>query len=114
MASLRKGCGSVEEFEAVKVSLSPTDKFGEYLASRGKKFTEERRIIVGEVFASHEHFEAASLVTKLEGRQDGCRVSRSTVQYEVVVVYNDGTPSRTVGPFAIEAASRSTGRRTRR
>lgn len=67
------------ELQSLKVSLSPVEKFGEYLTSRGKKFTEERRIIVRQVFASHEHFDAESLVAKLQSRRDGQRVSRSTV-----------------------------------
>lgn len=67
------------ELQAIQVALSPVEKFGEYLASRGKKFTEERRIIVREVFESHEHFDAESLVAKLHSRGDDRRVSRSTI-----------------------------------
>ncbi|MBI3468589.1 MAG: transcriptional repressor [Planctomycetes bacterium] len=54
------------------------EKFGEFLASRRKKLTGERRTIVAEVFAAHEHFDAEELVAKLQ-RHNGERVSRSTV-----------------------------------
>ncbi|MCA8998538.1 MAG: transcriptional repressor [Planctomycetaceae bacterium] len=41
--------------------------------------TRERAIIVEEVFASHEHFDADTLVQRLAQRRDSKRVSRSTV-----------------------------------
>ena len=55
------------------------EKFGEFLKSKGKKFTGERKILVEQVFSSHEHFDAESLVAKLERRTDGSAVSRSTI-----------------------------------
>ncbi len=61
------------------VSASPLEKFREFLATRGKRMTRERSIIVEEVYTSHEHFDAEQLIEKLTRRHDGRRVSRSTV-----------------------------------
>ena len=55
------------------INLKPLEK------SKGKKFTGERKILVEQVFSSHEHFDAESLVAKLERRTDGSAVSRSTI-----------------------------------
>jgi Fur family ferric uptake transcriptional regulator len=63
----------------VNVSVSPVDKFVEYLATQGMRLTTERRIIVEEVFAHHEHFVADELEKRLSQRNDSRRVSRSTV-----------------------------------
>lgn len=67
------------ELGTVEVAVSPVDKFREYLATRGKRLTKERTTIVEEVFATHEHFDADQLVSRLSQRTDGSRVSRSTV-----------------------------------
>jgi len=69
----------VIELSAVKVAVSPVDKFREFLATKNKRLTPEREIIVKEVFSSHEHFEADQLVARLSSRKDGRRVSRSTI-----------------------------------
>lgn len=64
----------------VQVSISPVDKFREYLATRGKRLTAERAIIVEEVFSDHEHFDSDTLISRLtQKKEDGRRVSRSTV-----------------------------------
>lgn len=64
---------------ALDVSVSPLDKFREYLATRGKRLTRERALIVEEVFSNHEHFDTDQLVARLSSRGTGERVSRSTV-----------------------------------
>jgi Fur family transcriptional regulator, ferric uptake regulator len=69
----------VSDLSAVDVAVSPADKFREYLATRSMRLTRERKIIVDEVFATHEHFDAEQLVLKLSSRTDGRRVSRPTV-----------------------------------
>jgi len=69
----------VNELSAIAVEVSPPDRFREYLATQGMRLTRERSIIVDEVFASHEHFDAEQLVVRLSQRTDGNRVSRSTV-----------------------------------
>src|SRR5690606_15477061 len=69
----------MSELAALSVSATPMEKFQEFLVTRGKRMTRERNIIVEEVFASHEHFDAEQLVDRLSRRRDGRRVSRSTV-----------------------------------
>ncbi|MEM9657327.1 MAG: Fur family transcriptional regulator [Planctomycetota bacterium] len=63
----------------VKVSSSPQERFAEYLQSRGKRITEQRRVLVDHVFQSHDHFDAEELIIDLSKRNEGRRVSRPTV-----------------------------------
>lgn len=67
------------DLEAVDVAISPAEKFREFLATKGQRLTTERRIIVDEIFAEHEHFDVDQIVNRLSQRDDGRRVSRSTV-----------------------------------
>ncbi|MGV2339855.1 MAG UNVERIFIED_CONTAM: hypothetical protein LVR18_39645 [Planctomycetaceae bacterium] len=39
------------------VTVSPLEKFREFLAMRSKRLTQERETIVREIFAEHEHFD---------------------------------------------------------
>lgn len=61
------------------VAVSPAEKFKEYLATRGKRLTHERDIIVREIFSDHEHFEVDEIVARLSQPKDGKRVSRATI-----------------------------------
>lgn len=67
------------ELEAVEVNLSPLERFEEFLQSRGKRVTQQRRIIVEHVFAGHEHFDADALVSQVQQQDPHRRVSRPTV-----------------------------------
>lgn len=67
------------ELSSVDVAISPVDKFREFLATKGKRLTQERSIIVEEVFSQHEHFEAEHLIKRLTSRNDSRRVSRPTI-----------------------------------
>jgi Fur family ferric uptake transcriptional regulator len=69
----------VHDLGVVDVAVSPAEKYREYLATKGLRMTRERAIIVEEVFASHEHFDAEQLIQRLAARSDGRRVSRSTI-----------------------------------
>lgn len=69
----------MSELPTVEVAVSPVDKFREFLSTKGKRLTQERLIIVEEVFSDHEHFDAEQLVERLSQRRDSRRVSRSTV-----------------------------------
>ena len=70
----------MSELSSVDVAISPVEKFREYLATRGKRLTQEQATIVEEVFASHEHFDADQLIERLATRKNGRRVvSRSTI-----------------------------------
>ncbi len=67
------------DLASVEVSVSPAEKFEEYLRSQGMQFTATRRIVLEEVFSDHEHFDADQLVERLSHRKDGRRVGRATV-----------------------------------
>lgn len=69
----------MSDLGTLAVSVSAADKFREYLATRKQRLTPERETVVEEVFASHEHFDAEELITRLSRRTDGRRVGRATV-----------------------------------
>ncbi len=58
-------------------SVSPVEKFREFLEIRGEKLTERRRLLVQHIFNSHKHFDADELVRDLHDA--GQSVSRATV-----------------------------------
>ena len=43
---------------SVETSLSPRERFEEFLQARGKRVTRQRRMIVDYVAGRHEHFDA--------------------------------------------------------
>lgn len=55
----------------------PEAAFAQYLKSKGLKFTPERRVILHEIFASHEHFDVESLFETLKNK--GERISLATI-----------------------------------
>jgi Fur family transcriptional regulator, ferric uptake regulator len=63
----------------VQVSLSPQERFEEYLQSRGKRITHQRRALVDFIFERHDHFDADELVASLSSRQGDDKISRPTV-----------------------------------
>jgi Fur family transcriptional regulator, ferric uptake regulator len=65
--------------ESVEVALPPRERFEEFLQSRGKRITQQRRIIVEEVFKRHDHFDAEDLIVHLSRVAAARRVSRPTV-----------------------------------
>ncbi len=65
--------------EEVKVSSSPQERFSEYLQSRGKRVTEQRKALVEHVFKRHDHFDAEELILTASQELAGIRVSRPTV-----------------------------------
>lgn len=71
--------GTDEVLQKVKVSLSPQERFEEYLQSRGKRNTASRRVLIDHVFAQHDHFDADSLIEKLPSKGEADYVSRATV-----------------------------------
>lgn len=62
---------------SVDVSLSPWERFEEYLQTKGKRITEQRRTLVEHVFSHHEHFDADALTEQLSRLDDS--VSRPTI-----------------------------------
>jgi len=70
----------VSDLVPKSVSASPAEKFREYLETQGMRLTQEREIIVREIFADHEHFDTDKIVARLtRSRTDGRSVSRATV-----------------------------------
>lgn len=65
--------------ESVEVSLSPLERFEEYLQSRGMRMTRPRRILVEQVFSHHEHFDADALIEQLAPKGSPDHVGRATV-----------------------------------
>jgi Fur family transcriptional regulator, ferric uptake regulator len=65
--------------EKVEVSLSPQQRFEEFLQSRGKRITQQRRLIVDQVFSRHDHFDTEDLLEHLITSGVGRKVSRPTV-----------------------------------
>src|ERR1700728_899120 len=63
----------------VEVALSPIERFEEFLQSRGKRITVQRRIIVGQVAQRHEHFDADQLLADLAAAGQNRKGSRPTV-----------------------------------
>ena len=66
--------------ESVEVSLSPTERFTEFLQSRGKRFTQQKQFLLDTIFKRHEHFDADDLMDELRGSAGGEKLaSRPTV-----------------------------------
>ncbi len=63
----------------VQVTLTPQQRFAEYLQSRGMRNTEQRRILIEHVFSHHQHFDADQLIAQLPAKGDPRYVSRPTV-----------------------------------
>jgi Fur family ferric uptake transcriptional regulator len=67
------------ELGTVQVSSSPQERFSEFLQSKGKRITQQRRILVDHVFERHDHFDAEELILNLATQPEGSKVSRPTV-----------------------------------
>ena len=65
--------------EALEVSLSPQERFCEYLQTRGLRQTNQRKFLVEQVFAQHDHFDAEELIDRLPRRGEENYVSTATV-----------------------------------
>lgn len=74
----------------VQVSLSPQERFEEFLQSRRMRITRERKAIVDEIFSRHEHFDADELLQRLQQADIGLEVSRPTVYRTLEVLVEAG------------------------
>lgn len=63
----------------VHVSSSPQERFSEYLQSRGKRITSQRRALVDHIFERHDHFDAEELIENISRDDRENRISRPTV-----------------------------------
>src|SRR4029079_19712478 len=57
----------------------PQERFEEYLQSRGKRITQQRRVLVDHVFERHDHLDAEELIAGIAKKPDAGDVSRPTV-----------------------------------
>jgi Fur family ferric uptake transcriptional regulator len=64
---------------SVEVALAPLERFEEYLQSKGKRITQQRRILVEHVFGRHDHFDAEDLLRDFADVPEERKVSRPTV-----------------------------------
>jgi Fur family ferric uptake transcriptional regulator len=63
----------------VQVASSPQDRFAEYLQSKGKRITQQRKILVEYVFKRHDHFDADELIQNLIQQEETKKIGRATV-----------------------------------
>ena len=67
------------ELGPVHVKQPPIDRFAQFLQGRGKRLTNQRRLIVETVFSHHGHFDADELMEHLAELIAKRKVSRPTV-----------------------------------
>ena len=82
--------------------MSPIDKFREFLQTKGERLTRERSIIIEEVFAEHEHFDADTLVSRVSSNKSGRRVSRATVYRALKLLEEAGLLRKVARPNGSE------------
>jgi len=63
----------------VEVALSPLQRFEEYLRNRRKRFTDQKKTLLEQVFRRHDHFDADDLLAALEPTAEEGKPSRATV-----------------------------------
>ena len=63
----------------VQVALSPQERFEEYLQTKSMRNTEQRRILLDQIFHHHDHFDADALIEQLPSKGKPGYVSRPTV-----------------------------------
>jgi len=64
---------------SVAVKSPPAERFAQFLQSRGKRMSQQRRLIVEQVFSHHDHFDADELMDHLRPLVAQRKVSRPTV-----------------------------------
>lgn len=93
------GGESAVTLPAVEMSLSPEEKFREYLANRPRpqRYTDQQRDLVRYIFARHNHFDADQLIDDM--KKAGFLVSRATVYRTLAKLVDAGLLRRLeVGP----------------
>jgi Fur family ferric uptake transcriptional regulator len=68
-----------DSLEPLDVSLSPQERFEEYLQTRGLRQTNQRKFLIDAVFQEHDHFDADELIDRLPRRGEKNYVSSATV-----------------------------------
>jgi Fur family ferric uptake transcriptional regulator len=64
---------------SVRVQIPPVERFAEFLQGRGKRLTQQRRLIVQQVFSHHDHFDADELMEHLQPLLAQRSLSRPTI-----------------------------------
>jgi Fur family transcriptional regulator, ferric uptake regulator len=64
---------------SVTVPLPPAERFCQFLRTTGKRITQQKRLIVEQVFSHHDHFDAEELLDHLRPLVMQRKVSRPTV-----------------------------------
>ena len=59
---------SATSLTPVRVSLTPEQRFGDYLQSRGMRSTQQRQLLLKLVFSDHDHFDADQLMDRLPSK----------------------------------------------
>lgn len=80
----------------VDVSLTPAERFAEFLQTRGKRITKQRRAIVDHVVSRHEHFDAEQLLADLRKTPEGAAASRPTVYRTLAEMVDAGLLNKMV------------------
>jgi Fur family ferric uptake transcriptional regulator len=70
---------SPEPLPPLDVSLTPGERFEEYLQARGLRQTSQRKFLIDAVFQEHDHFDADELIDRLPRRGQKNYVSSATV-----------------------------------
>ena len=93
------------DLATVNVAVSPIEKFEEFLRTKGMRLTQERLLILQEVFADHEHFDVDQLVGVLEHRKER-RVSRSSVYRTINLLEEAGWHRKRIAPVLPDKGQR--------
>ncbi len=64
---------------SVAVRLPPVERFAQYLQTTGKRVTQQKQLIVEQVFSHHDHFDVEELLDHLRPLTAQRKVSRPTV-----------------------------------
>jgi Fur family ferric uptake transcriptional regulator len=91
---------------SVETALSPQERFEEFLQSRGKRVTRQRRVIVDHVASRHEHFDAEQLLAELRKTREGARASRPTVYRTLSEMVDAGLLKKMVLDFSSDEVAR--------
>jgi Fur family transcriptional regulator, ferric uptake regulator len=64
---------------SIQISAPPIERFRQFLERGGKRLTQQRRLIVEQVFSHHDHFDADELLEHLRPLLAERKLSRPTV-----------------------------------
>ena len=88
--------GSDFSLGSVDTALTPAERFAEFLQTRGKRITRQRRVIVDYVASRHEHFDAEQLLADLRKTREGATASRPTVYRTLAEMVDAGLLNKMV------------------